>query len=395
MTLAQTTAAVTGLTAGSYTVTVIDANGCTTTRTYAITQPDCATVVFTPATGSALPAARVGVPYTQTISTTPAGYTYTATGLPDGLTIDPSSGIISGRPTAVATNTAVAITATNGTCIATANYTLTVTPASNLRVPENPTGTVAGLNYKYYEGFWDALPNFSTLTPLKSGSTTALDLSVRQRDYGYAFQYTGYVTVPTDGQYTFYTSSDDGSQLYIGSTLVVNNDGSHGTLEASGVIGLRAGTHAFTVTYFQNGGGQNLAVSYQGPSLAKQVVPASALRRVAQSSNQLPVANAGLNQSIMLPINSTQLSGTGTDADGTITGYTWSQLSGPTTASFSSTTISNPTVRGLIAGNYVFGLVVADNLGANSLLSQVTVTVKANNTACAREPRRNGSWPRL
>ncbi|GGE96521.1 PA14 domain-containing protein [Hymenobacter cavernae] len=166
------------------------------------------------------------------------------------------------------------------------------TPPSNLRTPENPANTVAGLDYKYYEGFWDVLPSFTSLAPLKSNSTALMDLGARQRDYGYAFQYTGYVSVPTDGQYTFFTSSDDGSQLYIGSTLVVDNNGSHDTREASGAIGLQAGTHAFTVTYFQNGGGQNLAVHYQGPSLVKQAIPASALRRVVNGAARASAAVA-------------------------------------------------------------------------------------------------------
>jgi len=155
---------------------------------------------------------------------------------------------------------------------------------ADIRVPENPTNTVAGLDYKYYEGFWDVLPSFGTLTPLKTGTTPTPVFTPAQRDYGYAFQYTGYVTVPTDGQYTFYTSSDDGSRLYIGSTLVVDNDGSHDTREQQGTIGLQAGTHAITITFFQNGGGQVLSASYQGPNLAKQVIPAAAFKRVANST---------------------------------------------------------------------------------------------------------------
>lgn len=149
-----------------------------------------------------------------------------------------------------------------------------------LRAPENPVRTVAGLDYQYYEGSWNQLPDFNNLaTPIKAGTIPTTDISIAQRDYGYAVQYTGFVTVPTDGEYTFYTNSDDGSKLYIGSTVVVDNDGGHGPQERSGTIGLEAGTHAFTVTYFQNGGGQSLDVSYQGPTLPKQLLPTTALRR--------------------------------------------------------------------------------------------------------------------
>jgi hypothetical protein len=80
--------------------------------------------------------------------------------------------------------------------------------------------------------------------------------------------------VPTDGTYTFYTRSDDGSQLLIGNTLVVNNDGLHGPEERSGSIGLKAGKHAITVTYFDHAGeGDLLSVSYAGPGISKRAIP--------------------------------------------------------------------------------------------------------------------------
>ncbi|MDF7815204.1 malectin domain-containing carbohydrate-binding protein [Hymenobacter sp. YC55] len=171
---------------------------------------------------------------------------------------------------------------------------VTLGPAG-LRVPENPPATTAGLAYQYYEGFWDTLPSFGGLSATQSGITPDLNLStVARRDYGYAVQYTGYLTVPTDGQYTFATTSDDGSRLYIGSQLVVDNDGLHASQQRSGTIGLRAGTHALTVAFFQNGGGQQLEVRYQVPGQTLQVVPASAFRRpAATTSTVLHRINAG------------------------------------------------------------------------------------------------------
>ncbi|OUJ68392.1 PA14 domain-containing protein, partial [Hymenobacter crusticola] len=251
--------------------------------------------------------------------------------------------------------------------------------ANNLRVPENPANAVAGLNYQYYEGYWNALPTFSALTPNKTGTVASPVLTPASRDDGYAFQYTGYVTVPTDGQYTFYTTSDDGSKLYIGSQLVVDNDGLHGDVEQSGTIGLQAGTHAITIAFFENDGGQTLNVSYAGPGLGKQFIPATAYKRVSGTANQAPVANAGTNRSITLPTNSLVLSGSATDADGPIASLLWSQVSGPNTATFNNPTVAQPTVSGLVAGTYVFGLVATDSQGATSAQSQVTVTVNAAN----------------
>ncbi|ARK09617.1 PA14 domain-containing protein [Fibrella sp. ES10-3-2-2] len=159
-----------------------------------------------------------------------------------------------------------------------------------LREPENPANAVAGLNFGYYEGSWNVLPNFSALTPIKAGNNAVPDLSVRLKDEGYGLLYSGYITVPTDGVYTFYTNSDDGSKLLIGNTVVVDNDGSHAEQERWGTIGLKAGTHAISIPYYQGGGGQALTVSYSGPDITKQVLPGSALVRVALVTPPVTVA---------------------------------------------------------------------------------------------------------
>ncbi|RYF66625.1 MAG: hypothetical protein EOO39_22705, partial [Cytophagaceae bacterium] len=100
-----------------------------------------------------------------------------------------------------------------------------VVNVTQLRTPENPSTTVSGLDYSYYEGNWSALPNFTTLTPVKTGTVSTFDITPRNRDDQFSFNFKGYINVPTDGIYTFYTSSDDGSRLYIGTTMVVDNDG--------------------------------------------------------------------------------------------------------------------------------------------------------------------------
>jgi hypothetical protein len=51
----------------------------------------------------------------------------------------------------------------------------------------------------------------------------AINLEPSDRETMFALQFTGYLTVPRDGLYTFYTSSDDGSQLFIGVPLLALN----------------------------------------------------------------------------------------------------------------------------------------------------------------------------
>ncbi|MDE3183782.1 MAG: right-handed parallel beta-helix repeat-containing protein [Bacteroidota bacterium] len=185
-----------------------------------------------------------------------------------------------------------------------------ISTSSNLLAAVNPSNTVNGLNYSYYEAAsYSSVPDFSTATPVKTGTVNTFDISVANRNYSYSINYTGYVNVPADGQYTFYTTSDDGSKLYIDNVLVVNNDAIQAATEKTGTIGLKAGLHAITVGYFQQAGDNVLSVSYSGPGVGKQVIPNSSLYRVSSSSsntsassNLLPAVNAsntvnGLNYS--------------------------------------------------------------------------------------------------
>ena len=95
--------------------------------------------------------------------------------------------------------------------------------------------------------------------------------------------------------------------------------------------------------------------------------------------NQPPIADAGADKIITLPTNSVSLSGSGTDADGTISNYSWAKISGPSNGTIISTTSASTTVTSLVQGVYLFGLKVTDNQGATARDTvQVTVNVAAN-----------------
>ena len=98
---------------------------------------------------------------------------------------------------------------------------------------------------------------------------------------------------------------------------------------------------------------------------------------VNAAANQPPVANAGTAQTITLPVNSASLNGSASsDPDGTIASYKWSQVSGPSTATINNFSTATPTVTSLVAGTYVFQLLVTDNSGATAT-AQVKVIVNA------------------
>ncbi|MDQ3290325.1 MAG: DUF5060 domain-containing protein, partial [Bacteroidota bacterium] len=93
-------------------------------------------------------------------------------------------------------------------------------------------------------------------------------------------------------------------------------------------------------------------------------------------ANLKPIANAGPDITIALPNTVAVLNGSGTDPDGTISGYKWSQVSGPNTVTFNNPTIAGPTVSNLIEGRYQFILKVKDNQDLWSAADYVTVLVQ-------------------
>ena len=147
-----------------------------------------------------------------------------------------------------------------------------------LRAVDVP-GLTPGIQYRYYEGDWDVLPQFSNLTPVKEGTLPNVDFSPRIQVERSGFVYSGFIRVDDDDVYAFFTSSDDGSRLYVGDSLVVDNDGLHSLQEKRGEIALAKGMHPFQIAFFEKTGNDELTVSVMSKRMKKQPLPASMLYR--------------------------------------------------------------------------------------------------------------------
>ncbi len=134
-----------------------------------------------------------------------------------------------------------------------------------------------GLDYQYYEGSFSDTTKLDGAKPKANGLVEQFSLKPRKRTTNIGFQFSGLLTIPADGNYTFYASSDDGTRLYVDDQLVVDNDGIHGTTEKKGSLRLTAGDHPIRVSYFDGGAETTLKISYEGPGLPKQEIPPTAL----------------------------------------------------------------------------------------------------------------------
>jgi alpha-L-rhamnosidase/PA14 domain/Chitobiase/beta-hexosaminidase C-terminal domain len=135
-----------------------------------------------------------------------------------------------------------------------------------------------GLEYNYYEGNWQKLPEFQSLEVIRKGQIYDFNLiGIDRRSAKFAVEFSGYINIEYEGEYSFYTSSNDGTKLFIGQSLIVDNDGSHGDFERQGKIQLKSGMHPIKVEYFDGGGSQALKVLYKGPGISRQIIPPNIL----------------------------------------------------------------------------------------------------------------------
>ena len=128
-------------------------------------------------------------------------------------------------------------------------------------------GTGAGLTATYYNGM--------TLsgTPITSQNTDSVDYNwngsppapgVPGTDW--SARYTGTLTPPTTGSYTFSITSDDGSRLFINGQQLIDNWRDQGGTTETGTVTLTAGQPvSIEVDYYQNGGGSLLDLGWQAP----------------------------------------------------------------------------------------------------------------------------------
>jgi hypothetical protein len=92
---------------------------------------------------------------------------------------------------------------------------------------------------------------------------TADSTSFPQQEF--SVEWNGWLRADRDGEYTFYTTSDDGSTLEIDGHLVVDNGGVHGAVLREGTLATTRGLHHIRVRFFQGTEGYEFRAAWRPP----------------------------------------------------------------------------------------------------------------------------------
>ncbi len=124
-----------------------------------------------------------------------------------------------------------------------------------------------GLKYKYYEAsvmFVDELKDYE---PISEGIVSSFNIEKRTRDAYFGFEYDGYIKIAKEGKYTFSKKTNDGSILYI--------DGKE--FPSGRTVAMKKGIYKISEKYFQMGARFWNIVSWEGPGIPYQEIPANVL----------------------------------------------------------------------------------------------------------------------
>jgi hypothetical protein len=202
-------------------------------------------------------------------------------------------------------------------------------------------------------------PNFPN-TPSSQQILTSFDGGTEHGD-NYGSTIRGFLIPPTTGSYTFWIASDDGSELRIGTnaspasavvraTLANASNQYQWTANASQksvALTLTAGTpYYIEARHKEGGGGDHLAVAWQGPGISQQVIGGAYLALQSLDLITPTTTNANIPAGNGIFITASNAGRTGTT-------FAWTKVSGPGSVTFDNATALATAATFSTNGNYV------------------------------------------
>lgn len=316
---------------------------------------------------------------------------FSATGLPPGLLISSSTGVISGTPSARG-NYAVTITASTAGLYSKVSFLWNILGGGTTGVLQHEWwNSITGSTLAALTGHAN-YPN----NPSGTGTLTTFECPVNAGD-NLGRRVRGWLRPATTGAYQFWIASDDESRLLLStdassanaviiakvSTSTNQRQWTKAAEQASGAINLTAGRFYYIEALMKEGtGSDHLAVAWRPPGASGQtVIPASAITLQPVSTNQPPVlTNPGAQTSVRGNAVSLQLSASDPDN----ASLAWSSAGLPVGLTINPTTgliSGTPTT----AGTFNASISVSDGTSTAATAafvwtvnSPVTITVAGN-----------------
>ena len=130
-----------------------------------------------------------------------------------------------------------------------------------------PAGVLRpGILFALFEKELKELPKARVAEVDSTGVSDRISLAISDKDENYGVFFDGLLKVEESGIFEFRLTSDDGSRLLLGDTVVINHDGLHGPSSKHGFVALTEGFHELFVAYFQAGGGAELKLEFRKSS---------------------------------------------------------------------------------------------------------------------------------
>ncbi|TDU70794.1 putative Ig domain-containing protein [Prosthecobacter fusiformis] len=207
--------------------------------------------------------------------------------LPEGVTLNPATGLISGVLTTSDSTTFTVRARDWKGCEGTRTYTITAgcpvitmtpqsLPAAAVGVPYSQTlvaDPLVGLTGDYYSG-----TNFTSLLLSRKDAAINFEWGNGSPDPiipsdKFSVRWTGNVVPAATGTYTFMTTSDDGFRLWVNNVLVINQWNDHAPTNYAAAVNLTAGTAVpIKVEFYENAGGAVAMLYWNGPGMASQPI---------------------------------------------------------------------------------------------------------------------------
>ncbi len=165
------------------------------------------------------------------------------------------------------------LTATGGAGVTSRYFNVTPSNSSNV----NPKFAALTTLQTHLNG--QALAAITNATTLNFGTTgSSFPSPYNSGATNFEAYYSAKLTIASTATYTFNTSSDDGSMLFVDGTVVVSNNFFQGVVTRTGSISLTAGVHDLVVAFYQGTGtyGLNAQISGAGNVTMVDITTANA-----------------------------------------------------------------------------------------------------------------------